>query len=105
MKSGELSKDLGLLTRYATATPGSEPVEDWLPAFKRLEAAVQALADVRTLDGYLDKGNSYRLLPNMTDSFDRAAYWLVMETAKLTFGGATPDEARAKAAAWVRSQR
>ena len=60
----------------------------------RLGLIEKALADVRTLDEWAAKGHVWAV------GFGPDGYWVCMGHY-----GASPDEARAKAAAWVRGLR
>lgn len=75
---------------------------------ERLRADAQALADVRTLDDWSRKqrGHGHEtmqiagglFLTRLLDAFS-------LSPTTEDFEGATPDEARAKAAAWARKQK
>ena len=71
------------------------------------QADAQALADVRTLDDWArgEKGRSH----DTGFAFDGLGYFCTLQERTVikvqAFEAATPDEARAKAAAWVREQK
>lgn len=83
-------------------------------AFDALEAMAARDADVRTLDDAATPESFWRVKPEgpngagptcarmvwVDDQLRSPGHWLSAEE----FDGATPDDARAKAAAWVREQ-
>jgi hypothetical protein len=71
----------------------------------RLEAMVARDADVRTLDDWR-KARHWRGVECITfsDVQETVRLWYGGRLAADEFTGSTPDEARAKAAAWVREQ-
>lgn len=70
----------------------------------RLAADLQALADMRTLDDWAAR-NSSKLAPATAPVAkpENPLGWTTFLLGR-EFDGATPDAARAKAAAWVRGQ-
>ena len=75
-------------------------------ALKVLRADAQALADVRTLDDWAAPGSGHNV------ELASGAHYQVCylhgwngDEAEFSCDGATPDEARAAAAAWVREQK
>ncbi len=67
----------------------------------------RAMADVRTLDDWAEKpGNGWRTHELYFHVDHWSSYLVEIAGPYVTpFKGATPDEARAKAAAWVREQK
>lgn len=75
---------------------------------ERLRADSQALADVRALDEWAKVGRSWEIKEIIPRIFRCAARSSDLSSGTYRvelFEGATPDEARAKAAAWVREQK
>lgn len=73
-----------------------------------LKPLVQALADVRTLDDWAKHTGRHWAINDEGDDVT-GPYWCVftLQGGHMLLGtpGQTPDEARAKAAAWVREQK
>lgn len=87
--------------------PGNEMFDVMLEHLAKVEADRQALADVRTLDAWCRTEDGCQCTVADTGSiYSESALWVcTMEGVndhKESFRGSTPDEARAKAAAWVR---
>lgn len=73
-------------------------------ALAQLRADAQALADVRTLDEWARECfGGWNTAPGFRAEWYRCSVYNAAMTTK-TFDGRTPDEARAKAAAWARGQ-
>lgn len=74
-------------------------------ATNRLEADAQVLADMRTLDEWARTNHGgWNSAPGFRDQWYRTCVYADGLTPSLQFDGATPDEARHKAAEWVRAQ-
>ena len=76
-------------------------------AFQAIERDAQALADVRTLDGWLDADVGTRQLKFIPTNEDFCVSFLAGSPMQIVgfVRAETPDAARAKAAAWVREQK
>lgn len=75
---------------------------DGVPEAVQLYADAQALADVRTLDDWAKFHRDYAPAPR--PYAPASGGWFIQLAPFKAFDGSTPDEARAKAAAWVREQ-
>jgi hypothetical protein len=106
--------------RQVLALMGDDPTESAIDvvalycpaesaALEQLRADAQALADVRTLDDWARSGRHVTQGQREVTSFADGEYTCTLFEATEQgesphwFHGATPDEARAKAAAWVRT--
>lgn len=80
-----------------------------IPGLEAMEADRKALADVRTLDGWAAEHKDNRVNMNHYGAQGDHPGWSIQMISigahRTQRFGATPDEARAEAAAWVRGLR